>query len=151
MKKLKTKNSHNAGQAMVMVTIIIGVLMASASAVAGLLTFYELRQATDTEESSMAFYAADAGMEKTLYCYFTFPGINELNQVCDLGLEGGEPKLVLENTAEAETDLECIDSDQNEVLCSDNELVVGFTLKSFGVAKDTERVLDTFFATKRNL
>ena len=149
--KLKIKASREAGQAMVMVTIIIGVLMASASAVSGLLTYYELRQATDTEESSMAFYAADAGMEKSLLCYFTFPGLDELGQVCDYGAEGGEPVLVLENTAEVSTDLECVDEAMNEVACGDNEAVTGFSVRSFGTAKDTERVLDTFFATKRNL
>lgn len=136
---------------MVMVTIIIGVLMASAGTVAGLLTYYELRQATDTEKSAMAFYAADAGMEKTLLCYFTFVGADELGQVCDYGAEGGEPAIALENTAEASTDLECVDFDGNNVPCSDNEAVVGFSVRSFGTAKDTERVLETFFATKRNL
>ncbi len=151
-KNSKIKNSRKAGQAMVMVTIIIGTIMASAGVVAGLLTYYELRQATDTEKSTMAFYAADAGMEKTLLCYFTFPGVDELNTVCDLGREGGEPALVLENTAEAATDLECVDAGLlNETPCSDNDSVVGFTIKSFGTAKDTERVLETFFATKRNL
>ncbi len=138
---------------MVMVTIIIGVLMASAGTVAGLLTYYELRQATDTEKSAMAFYAADAGMEKTLLCYFTFVGADELGQVCDFGEEGVEPIITLDNTAEAETDLECVDAEipPNDIPCSDNESVVGFTVRSFGAAKDTERVLETFFATKRNL
>lgn len=139
-----------SGQAMVLVTIMIGAIMATVGAVAGFLTYYEIRQSNDSEKSTMAFYAADAGIEKTLLCYFTYPGVEELSEVCDFGGEGGVLLLTLDNNASAETELECLNSEGQSVSCADNEAVAGFAIKSFGGAQDTERVLETFFGTKRN-
>ncbi len=133
---------------MVMVTIMIGTIMATVGAVAGFLTYYEVRQANDSEKSAMSFYAADAGIEKTMLCYFTLPGVGELDTACDFGSTGGD--LRLQNNAVAATDLSCVDTAGSPVSCAENESVGGFTVKSFGSSQDTERVLETFFATKRN-
>ena len=136
---------------MVLVTIIIGVVMATTSVVSGLLTYYELRQANDTEESSMAFYAADAGMEKTLACYFFTQSAAELDNGCNFG-EPPKEAIKLSNTAEVSTNLKCVGADlTTQVSCADNDLVSGFIIKSFGSVRKTERVLQTFFAVKRNL
>lgn len=135
---------------MVLVTIMIGTIMATVGAVAGILTYYEIRQANDAEKSTMAFYASDAGIEKALLCYFTFPGVDELGTVCDFN-GAGNPILEFGNNTTAETDLECVNENFESVSCAENEAVVGFTIRSFGAVDDTERVLETFFATKRNL
>lgn len=142
---------NRKGQAMVLVTIIIGTIMATVGAVAGFLTYYELRQANDAEKSAMAFYAADAGIEDTLFCYFTFPGAEGLEEACELGRDGGVPALMLSNNASALTNLDCLNADNEPISCGDNESVIGFKVKAFGSTQDTERVLETLFATKRNL
>ena len=150
----KISKINNRGQAMVLVTIMIGTVMATTGVIAGLLTFYELRQANDSEKSAMSFYAADAGVEKTLLCYFTNPGTTDLGQICDFGSELGQPEIILSNSASAKTDFECVDSVDpiayNKTPCDSNEDVAGFVIKSFGLTHDTERILETFFATKRN-
>lgn len=143
--------NSTTGQAMVLVTIMIGAIMATVGTVAGFLTYYEVRQSNDSEKSTMAFYAADAGIEKALLCYFTFPGVEELSEVCDFGGVAGGSAIALENNASAETQLECLNSEGQSVSCADNEAVAGFSIRSFGVSQDTERVLETFFGTKRNL
>jgi len=69
----KTKNQifdNHSGQAMVMMVIMMGGMMLSATAVAGLLMFYQLRQANESSASGMAVFAADAGLEAGSYCYF---------------------------------------------------------------------------------
>lgn len=136
---------------MVLVTIIIGVVMATTGVVSGLLTYYELRQANDAEESSMAFYAADAGMEKTLACYFYTENIADLETACNFGNPPKE-SIYLSNAASAATELICVGPDfTTNVPCAENDLVSGFIIKSFGSVRKTERVLQTFFAVKRNL
>lgn len=58
------------GQAMLLVTFMIGGLFMMATAIAGLLMFYQLQQATDAGDSTIAIYAADAALEKAAYYYF---------------------------------------------------------------------------------
>lgn len=55
---------------MILTTIMIGGLFLMASAIAGLLMFYQLQQATDFGNSTIAIFAADANLERALYYYF---------------------------------------------------------------------------------
>ena len=68
------ENKKNLGQIMVLTAIITGSIVLSASVIAGMLTFYQLREVNDTVKSSMALSAADTGVEATLFCYFKKEG-----------------------------------------------------------------------------
>lgn len=58
------------GQAMLLTTVMIGGLFMLATSIAGLLVFYQLQQATDAGNSTVAIYAADAALEQAVYEYF---------------------------------------------------------------------------------
>ncbi len=55
---------------MILISIMLGGLVLSATAIAGLLMFLTLQQSSDALSSGAAFFAADAGVEQGLYCYF---------------------------------------------------------------------------------
>ncbi len=55
---------------MILITIMMGGLMLSATAIAGLLMFYQLQQTSNTAASGMAIYAADAASEQALNEYY---------------------------------------------------------------------------------
>lgn len=95
---------------MIVTTLLISGLILVATTVAGFLVSMQVRQATDTEMSARAIFAADAGIEASLYCYrWDFrPGIHtDLNAECkkemslsaDMGA-GYSTSLILDGTLE---------------------------------------------------
>ena len=54
---------------MVVTTLFISGLILISTTVAGFLVSTQIRQATDTELSAQALFAADAGVEAALFCY----------------------------------------------------------------------------------
>ncbi|MDR3582156.1 MAG: hypothetical protein P4L67_02680 [Candidatus Pacebacteria bacterium] len=63
------KNGRS-GQAMLIAVLSLGGAILGATAVAGLLTLYQLRAANDSQNSAKAIFAADAGVEWTLFDYY---------------------------------------------------------------------------------
>lgn len=61
---------NDQGQAMILISVMLGGLILSATAIAGLLMYFTLQQSTDSLSSAAALFAADAGVEQGLYCYF---------------------------------------------------------------------------------
>ena len=55
---------------MILITIMMGGLVLSATAIAGLLMFYQLQQTSNTAASGMAIFAADAAAEQSLENYY---------------------------------------------------------------------------------
>ncbi len=76
---------------MILTTLMIGGLFLMATAIAGLLMFYQLQQATDFGNSTIAIFAADANLERAIYYYFYEYQYNPYNpglcfpQSCDSG------------------------------------------------------------------
>lgn len=60
----------NKGQVMLLTVVVIGGLLLSASAIAGLLMLYQIRQSSDITNSTKAIFAADTGIEWELYRMF---------------------------------------------------------------------------------
>ena len=58
------------GQVMLLTVLVIGGLLLGASAIAGLMMVYQLRQASDVVNSTKAIFAADTGIEWELYRMF---------------------------------------------------------------------------------
>ncbi len=73
--KPKTYNlTPNNGQVMLLTVVILGGIMLGATTIAGLLMLYQIRQSTDIANSTKAIFAADAGIELSLYQWFKSPG-----------------------------------------------------------------------------
>jgi hypothetical protein len=58
------------GQVMILSVIILGGVLLSAGAIAGLLTVYQIRSSNDAVNSAKAVFAADAGVEIASWCLF---------------------------------------------------------------------------------
>lgn len=55
---------------MLLTVVILGSIFLSASAIGGLLTLYQVKQANDAAVAAQAVFAADAGIEWQIFCYF---------------------------------------------------------------------------------
>ena len=66
----QSNHSDNSGQAMLIAVLSLGGAILGATAVAGLLTLYQLRSANDSQNSAKAIFAADSGVEWTLFDYY---------------------------------------------------------------------------------
>jgi len=55
---------------MILSVIILGGVLLSAGAIAGLLTVYQIRSSNDAVNSAKAVFAADAGIETMSWCLF---------------------------------------------------------------------------------
>lgn len=146
------KNKKNSGQTMILTAIITGGVVLSASVVAGMLTFYQLREVNDTVKSSMALSAADTGVEATLFCYFKKEGRENIKYEDECSLPGS-----LSNGTTYKTELTCVESDKFTVPpngCLEDPLVesrvYGVRIKSVGKKDGVERVVDTLFSTRFN-
>lgn len=62
-------NKNNSGQAMILTVIMMSGIFMMATAIAGTVTFYQLQQASDVNNSTMAIFAADGALEEALYRY----------------------------------------------------------------------------------
>src|SRR3989338_4300716 len=58
------------GQVMIITIVMMGGILLSATAIAGLLLVYQIRQSNDSVSSAKAFFASDTGLEITSWCYF---------------------------------------------------------------------------------
>lgn len=153
---IKEKN----GQALILSTVLIGGALLSASAIAGFVLFFQIRQAGDAESSTAAFYAADAGIERATYCYYRQNfSTEDVDTFCNtLGdtqkLIGGVGSCInpgdCKNLAHFDVKLSCFTDPTNKtsvITCkpAENELVSpvkGIYVVSEGSTIRAQRVLD---------
>ncbi|MEK7506151.1 MAG: hypothetical protein AAB572_00930 [Patescibacteria group bacterium] len=118
---MKRYSRENSGQVMIMVVVMMGGLLLAATAIAGLLTVYQIRQSNDAVSSAQAFFAADAALEWQLAVHN--------RKISDTRL------LTFSNGATATSNF--------------NSLIIGGSLAldfiSQGFAGNTVRVLETIF------
>ncbi len=119
---------------MILITVMMGGLLLSATAIAGLLMFYQLQRATDTASSGRAIFAVDAASEQALECYF-----HELvlDFVPDTITEYCHRSAAFENGATGEAGI---------YFDREGENVVGFWIRGKGFAGSTERGLESYFS-----
>lgn len=60
-------NKNNRGQVMLLTVILLSGTVMGATAIAGMLTIYQLRQSSNVSDSMRALYAADTGIGWELY------------------------------------------------------------------------------------
>lgn len=75
-------NNKNSGQAMLLTVIMMSGIFMVATAIAGMLTFYQLQQANDISNSAAAIFAADGSLEEGVYRYLKTE--IDCEGVCDL-------------------------------------------------------------------
>jgi len=142
---MRIKRTYRSGQVMVLTTMIIGGILMSASVVAGFLMFNQIKQSNDAPSSGMALFAADAGIENALNCYFFTE--NRFN-LLDFGL-ACDVSGTLPNNSRYETNLECQKNEGGAFVttpCKSAD-VIGFKVVSRGFSGNTERSLETFIFT----
>ncbi len=126
---------------MILTTIMLGGLMLSVTAIAGLLMFYQLRQANDAVASGIAVFAADTGLETGLNCYYNgvvvasgapLPNTDYCPNSGSLSASGATYSSSLRFTFNP----------------TDPTKVTGFILNSFGFAGQTERATQNTFSNQ---
>jgi len=139
MRQLKQKfNKSLQGQAMIITTVMMGGLFLMATAIAGLLMFYQIQQVVDFVNSNIAIFAADAALEKAIYSYFHDPSITcpetNPNDYCVFSVAGPN----FDNKASSSAVLII-----PKAINIDNKTVI--TAKGFDAGKRTVRLLQTTF------
>ena len=148
----------NKGQVMIMSTILIGGALLAATAIAGYMLFFQIRQAGDAVQSVASFYAADAGIEATLFCYYnTFT--DPVTKVEDACKKNGSTFVLGKNEGTCGSGCRAIPSFSTKITCfadpadktieidckpplTGEDLVKGIYILSKGSTARAERVLD---------
>lgn len=125
------RGDARSGQAMLIAVLALGGAILGATAVAGLLTLYQIRATTDTANSAKAIFAADAGTEWALFNYYC--GMDPSPSQCPSGPYGAEPAF---GGSGATVAVSCYDTTDDVTLCNDTSTVAAI---SSGVANGSER------------
>jgi len=147
--RILSNRKGQSGQAMLVATLFISGLILSATTIAGLLLFYQVRGVSNAAVSARAFFAADSGAERSLYCYL-FKEVE--GGVGDENCDAGEGNVKFFGNTSFWTDLQCLDDSENKMSCNgclDNagkEIscdVKKILVKSFGNSDKAARNLET--------
>jgi len=95
------------GQVMLITVLALSGTILGATAIAGLLMVYQLRQSNDVINSNKAIFAADSGLEWRLYRFLKVDG-QICNPECDGGGSGACPKPTFGNGADFKTTCELL-------------------------------------------
>lgn len=131
---ISLNDRRRSGQAMLIAVMSLGGAILGATAIAGLLTLYQLRASTDSENSAKSLFAADSGVEWALYNYYcSYEGR------CSAPPDGGSatPPAINFPASGATLSVTCYDAGDNPSACSDTaDTISAITLGSSG---DTRR------------
>ena len=91
------------GQVMLITVLVLSGTILGATAIAGLLMLYQVRQSSDAVSSTKAIYAADSGIEWQLYKFYKAPAPD--SQKCKTCSESNFacPQTQFQNNASFET------------------------------------------------
>jgi hypothetical protein len=140
----KRISNEDSGQAMVLTTVMLGGLMLIATSIAGLLMFYQLKQANDAASSAAGIFAADAGLEAVLDCYYHSTEVPVVPS-------GGENYCLRSIVFPPSPDGNAASLNASISFSLDNSIppqVVGFTGTGYGFSGQAERVLQNSFSTR---
>ena len=121
--------SSRNGQVMLMSVIMLGGILLSAAAIAGLLTVYQIRAANDVVNSAKAVFAADSGIEVVSWCFF---------KGCPPDNAQNPPDIVFDDDPQVYFEV-------NSNLTAD-ELII--TSRGFAASGKVIRILETIFVTE---
>lgn len=128
---------HRSGQVMIITILVLGGAILSATTIAGLLMLYQIRQTTDIANSGRAIYAADAGIEWSLYNWFCTVS---RKGVCDVA------KPIFTNKADFQVTTICTTfSGETLTPCRPTDDPFAVTFRSVGTAGNSTRALGLSF------
>lgn len=119
----KQSVTNKNGQAMILTVLALGGSILGATAIAGMLMVYQFRQAADLSLSSVAIYAADAGVEWGWYKFF----------------RGGDARQPV-FTNQASVSVTCFDAGESVVDCSNND---ARSVRAIGKVGEVSRALES--------
>ena len=135
--------SCRSGQAMLTAVLSISGAILGATAVAGFLMLYQLRASTDSENSAKAIFAADSGVEWTLFDYYC----GSEGRCPDVVPGAGDyPSSTFSNGATVA--VMCSDANGTSSVCSDaTDTVSAITI---GSSLNSRRAFALMFTTSTN-
>lgn len=119
---------------MILTVLALGGTILGATTIAGLLMLYQIRQTTDLSNSARAIFAADAGLEHAFYDLFC--GQDSNKTPCPLQSE------TVSFTNGAAVEILCLDDDNAEVECTDENLR---RIRAVGRSGSATRALEATF------
>lgn len=131
------------GQAMLTAVLSISGAILGATAIAGFLMIYQLRASTDSENSAKAVFAADAGVQWTLFNYYC-----SAEGRCPNVIPGyaDYPTSLFSNGASMQ--VTCSDANGNSSDCSDASTTISAV--SLGASSNSRRAFALMFTTSTN-
>jgi hypothetical protein len=139
---MKQRN-WRSGQAMLTAVLSISGVILGATTIAGFLMLYQLRAATDSENSAKAIFAADSGVEWTLFDYYC----GQANPPrCSLGPGADYPTSSFSNGVSFQ--VTCSDANGNSSVCSNTSTTVSAI--SLGLSSESRRAFALMFSTSTN-
>lgn len=116
---------------MILTVLALGGAVLGATTIAGLLMLYQIRETTDLANSAKAIYAADAGIEWSLYKWFKDPS---------------PPAVSFTNRATVLITQSCLDKDGLTIdPCDSASPAVSVTFKSKGTSGNSNRAFGLTF------
>ena len=112
-----------SGQAMLTAVLSISGAILGATTVAGFLMLYQLRASTDSENSAKAIFAADSGVEWTLFNYYCGQAIPAR---CTLAPDEEYPASPFSNGVVVSST--CYDDNDTALSCSNTSTISAITL-----------------------
>lgn len=139
IRNLKNKNlkpstmnpEPERGQVMLITSLVLSGALLGATAIAGLLTLYQLRQGSDMANSTKAIFAADAGLEWRLYRFF------KTDKSCDCSSPDQCPEPEFSNGATLKTS--CVSEAA--------KTTQAVTIRSTGIANKNARAFEFNFTS----
>ncbi len=147
MSKEYSKKLHKrSGQVMILTVMALGGAILGATTIAGLLMLYQIRQATDLANSGKAIYAADAGIEWTLYNWFCANDAGKSPCPAPNQITWNGRTLTLGNNSKAVTNQYCFDANGAPMAdCSPGGNASSTTFKSLGSSGNSSRAFGLTF------
>ncbi len=144
--RLQTKNyklQTTSGQVMILTVLAMGGAILGATTIAGLLMLYQIRQTTDLANSGKAIYAADAGLEWSLYNWFCVNNPNKIPCPAPSQMAWNSGEMALSNGAKVVVSQLCFDINSAVIPCALN--ASSTTFKSVGTSGNSSRAFGLSF------
>lgn len=146
IKEYLKKINKRSGQVMILTVMALGGAILGATTIAGLLMLYQIRQATDLANSGKAIYAADAGIEWTLYNWFCANDVGKSPCPAPNQITWNGRTLTLGNNSKAVTNQYCFDANGAPMAdCSPGGNASSTTFKSLGSSGNSSRAFGLTF------
>ena len=142
MKRMKRRD-RRSGQAMLTAVLSISGAILGATTVAGFLMLYQLRASTDSENSAKAIFAADSGVEWTLFDYYCGTDGRCPNNTYP---SSDYPTSSFSNSVSFQ--VTCLDINGNSSACNDTSTTV--TATALGLSSNSRRAFALMFGTSTN-